>query len=470
MSVTTTGEPRRASTVSGLWHRELDQYPNTLPRTAYLGITVVATVMVYYELYVVGSVSNLVLEDLHIGFSLFVTSVAFGNLVGAFGSLFAGLTDRLGRTNVVVVGLIVNAILTGAVIPNMHSKLGFLFFLGLVALVEGVLLVATSALIRDLSPQTGRGRAMGFWTSGPVVGALIVSVVASHTLAAHPEPSAWRHQYYICGIVGIVVAIVALLSMKELSPGLRAQLMVSKRDRALIEARARGIDVDAALRHPAGQMVKPDVVVPAVGISVFLAAYYTAIGFAVIYFTTVFDFSERQANGLGNWNWGFQAIAVILFGFISDGFRVRKPFILIGAVCSAIMLVIFLEQFGKPTGYYHLAVLLAALGFVTGVTYVPWMTSLTETVEHHNPALTATGLAIWGWILRMVVFVLFLIIPHVVNTVNPLVTYGPQAQKYVEQYPAFNVPAPVLTRLQSNPSPANPAFAEACRILGPKCV
>ncbi|MBO0730108.1 MAG: hypothetical protein J2P57_12675, partial [Acidimicrobiaceae bacterium] len=46
----------------------------------------------------------------------------------------------------------------------------------------------------------------------------------------------------------------------------------------------------------------------------------------------------------------------------------------------------------------------------------------------------------------------------------------PQAQKYVEQYPAFNVPAPVLTRLQSNPSPANPAFAEACRILGPKCV
>ena len=47
--------------------------------------------------------------------------------------------------------------------------------------------------------------------------------------------------------------------------------------------------------------------------------------------------------------------------------------------------------------------------------YSPWMASFTETVEARNPALTATGLAIWGWIVRVVVFVAYLILPQVVN-------------------------------------------------------
>ncbi len=47
-----------------------------------------------------------------------------------------------------------------------------------------------------------------------------------------------------------------------------------------------------------------------------------------------------------------------------------------------------------------------------GVAYTPWMASYTETVEHRNPAAIATGLAIWGWIIRVVIFlVAFLICP-----------------------------------------------------------
>ena len=49
------------------------------------------------------------------------------------------------------------------------------------------------------------------------------------------------------------------------------------------------------------------------------------------------------------------------------------------------------------------------------------MASFTETVEAHNPALTATGLAIWGWLLRLVVTASFLALPHVIDTVTPLV-------------------------------------------------
>ena len=89
-------------------------------------------------------------------------------------------------------------------------------------------------------------------------------------------------------------------------------------------------------RHPFRQLLKTDVIVSSIAVSIMLLIYYTAVGFAVIYLTTVFGFSVKNANGLGNWNWGFNVIAVILVGFISDRFRVRKPFMVVGAVCAAV--------------------------------------------------------------------------------------------------------------------------------------
>ena len=83
---------------------------------------------------------------------------------------------------------------------------------------------------------------------------------------------------------------------------------------------------------------------------------------------------------------------------------------------------------------HTLAIILAVLSLGLGVAYTPWMASFTETVEARNPALTATGLAIWGWIVRVVVFVSFLIIPVVVTSVTPLVTYGPTVSAYATQY------------------------------------
>jgi hypothetical protein len=45
-------------------------------------------------------------------------------------------------------------------------------------------------------------------------------------------------------------------------------------------------------------------------------------------------------------------------------------------------------------------------------------------VEARNPALIATGLAFWGWIIRIVVFVAYLCLPLVFYTVTPRVNYG----------------------------------------------
>ena len=246
----------------------------------YLAITVLATITLYYELYVGGSVSTLILDNLHMSFTFFVLTLAFGALIGAFGSLFAGITDRLGRANLVVFGLFFTAIFVAFIMPTATNKWTFTIESFVVGFVEGICLVATPALIRDFSPQVGRATAMGFWTSGPVIGSLIVSVVGSATVPAIVNDERfWTHEYRICGIAGLVVFVIALVGLKELSPRLRDQLMVTMRDRALIEAKAKGLtdaDIEAALRHPFRQLLKPDIIVSSIAVSIMLLIYYTA--------------------------------------------------------------------------------------------------------------------------------------------------------------------------------------------------
>jgi hypothetical protein len=110
----------------------------------------------------------------------------------------------------------------------------------------------------------------------------------------------------------------------------------------------------------------------------------------------------------------------------------------VGAIGSAVMLVLFLLQSKSGTHSFGLiAAYLAIMLFFLGVAYTPWMASYTETVEHHNPAAVATGLAIWGWIIRVVVFGSSLLLLLVINTVTPLVSYGPQVSAYAAQYPSL---------------------------------
>jgi len=463
--------PSRPGGLAWAWKRQLQSYPNTNTRIGFLAITVLATITLYYELYVGGSVSTLILVNLHMSFTFFVLTLAFGNLIGAFGSLFAGLTDRLGRANLVVFGLFFTGIFVAFILPAATDKWTFTIEGFVVGVVEGICLVATPALIRDFSPQVGRATAMGFWTSGPVLGSLIVATVGSATIPTIvADPRFWTHEYRICGIAGLVVFVIAFIGLRELSPALRDQLMVTMRDRALIEARAKGLteaDIEAALRAPFRQLLKTDIIVSALAVSIMLLIYYTAVGFSAIFLTTVFGFSLKNANGLGNWNWGFNAIGVILIGFISDRFRVRKPFMVIGGVLAAVMVVVYLEQIGHHPGYYTLALILALTALGLGIAYTPWMASFTETVEARNPALTATGLAIWGWIIRVVVFIAFLLIPVVINSVTPLVNYGgtvaADAAAYSSQFAfagthanivatAQSIPPNVLTTAQSIPS------------------
>jgi len=65
------------------------------------------------------------------------------------------------------------------------------------------------------------------------------------------------------------------------------------------------------------------------------------------------------------------------------------------------------------------------------LSYAPWMAAYTEMVEKKNPALVGTGLALWGWILRLVVGISFIFLPVVITSVSPIIDNQPVATQTI---------------------------------------
>nr|WSX73622.1 MFS transporter [Streptomyces sp. NBC_00899]WSX80315.1 MFS transporter [Streptomyces sp. NBC_00899] len=460
-----------------LYRRDLAAYPATGPRMAYLAIVVVTTVVLYYMLYIQYAVATSIITHFDMTYRYFVWVSVIGNAVGAFASLVAGLADRWGRANMVVYGLLIASLLVFFGLPNAGSKGVYLVLFALVSIVEGIVLVATPALIRDFSPQLGRATAMGAWTMGPVVGSLVVTTVTSQTL----DTSSWQDELRYSAIAGLVVFVVAIFALRELSPGLRDQIMVTLRDRALVEARAKGIDPQAARRGEWRQMLRVDIAGSGLAIALFLLLYFAAVGNFVVYFATTYGYSEQRANAVANWYWAANAIALVVVGLLSDRLKVRKPFMIVGAVGSIVMTAVFATRATHPTtDYYTFAWLFVGIGVFSGVAYGPWMAGFTETVEKHNPAATATGLAVWGWTIRIVVAVSAAFIPVLVTSVTPLVDHGaqvtaaqtqaapalaivgahPEVFAELGKYPAGKAPADVMARAVQEVGPADLATVQ----------
>lgn len=209
-----------------LWQRELSHYPALATRALSLAIVVLVTVLFYYQYYVI-SVSTALLRETGMSFVFFVGVNVVSVVASAVASLAAGVTDRYGRANVIVWGTLGCALVCIFGLGNAHTSASVAAWYAVLGALEGVVLVATPALVRDFSPQVGRATAMGFWTLGPVLGSLAATVVVSST-SDHLD--AWQDQYVIAGLVGVGVFVLALLGLRELSPELRDQVLVSEKD------------------------------------------------------------------------------------------------------------------------------------------------------------------------------------------------------------------------------------------------
>ena len=294
-----------AGAVQGLWQRQLDHYPDTRPRMWYLAIVVVATIILYYEFYIAGAVSPTIIAAYGMTFPFYVYITVVANAVGAFGSLAAGLADRWGRANLVAYGLLITGLLVLIGIPNASGKWSY------------------RGPVRGHRPGRGRHprRHAG---AGPRLLAAARPGLRDGLLDPRPghrqPPRGGRVQQHAeppARLAGPVHHRRHRRDRRRLDRAgwgcgsCRRSCATSSwsrsRDRALIEAKARGLDIEDSLKKPWRQMLHLDIIGSAFAISVFLLIYYTAVGFFTVYFTSLHGFSLSTANSIGDWFWAFDA-------------------------------------------------------------------------------------------------------------------------------------------------------------------
>ncbi len=169
----------------------------------------------------------------------------------------------------------------------------------------------------------------------------------------------------------------------------------------------------------------------------------------------IFNRTTADANGINTWYWGIDAVMLVLVGVLSDRLRVRKPFMLVGAVGAIVVTMAMISQVNHPhTGYYSNVTVAVLMGLAIACAYTPWMASYTEQVEAHNPALSATGLAVWGWVLRIVVALSFVVLPRVITTSTVLVD-NQAAATNLQTFQAAQPYVPAAGNLHPRPAPAS---------------
>lgn len=401
--------------VDRLWRRNLDHYPTGGYRVFLLTLVVLANIVFTWTVSAGAAATPVIFPHYGMTLGYYSNLLVVAGVVGGLASYISSWGDRWGRANLVVVGLAINTAFALWALPGAPTKLTYSLFTCILYLADGAIFVGTPALVRDLSPQMQRGLAMGFWTFGPVAGSFVISTVAHATLPLKPGFANWQALYHYAGYAGIVLFLACLLFLRELSPELRSQRMAMASERALVEARARGIDLASAMKHRWRQMLHVNTVVSSIAINLFLVIYFTAISYFVFYFSEFLKFPLNRFNGLQEIYWGVNIVMLVVWGLLSDHFKVRKPFMVLGAAGTVAMILVIMHA--KPgVGFGTMALELSILSSSLACTYCPWFASFTETLEAHNPALIATGTSLYGFATRMVLVPFGVIIPHIIGS------------------------------------------------------
>ena len=144
---------------------------------------------------------------------------------------------------------------------------------------------------------------------------------------------------------------------------------------------------------------------------------------------------------------------LVLAGVLSDLARVRKPFMLIGAIVRHGDDGFLITQTDHPhTGYYANVLVIVLLAVSISLRLRTVDGELHRAGRVAQPGAHRVGLAIWGWILRITVALSFLVLPYVITTSTVLVDNQTAAHD-----PAGHPGRPALLALDDRAVPATPA-------------
>jgi MFS family permease len=378
--------------------RYIVKYPVGWLRVGLLALVIIANIVANYE-GELAPVVPLLLPDLHLSLTNYGFIVAGSAVVSAIVAVFSGpWIDKYGRTFFVVAGTVVTAIAVFGMCL-VHNTLEFIIVRVIMAIILGVAIPATTGLIRDFTPRVGRALGFGLWTFGPVGANYLASGVAGATLPMFHN--AWQSQFVIMGIFCLVVAFIVAFLIRDLSPGLRAQVIndhsaVAKANQA---SRTEGDDI-----APPRLVYRAfHIWALAIGIVLFLLLYFFTQAFGPIYLVTVFKYSPAQASTLASYFWFANLAALVVVGYISDRLQLRKLFSFIGVIGLLIFIYFWIHLIGHPVSVGTMMFYTSLQGVLLGIGFGPWMALYSENLEDIHPTLQATGWAVWSFVTNVLI-------------------------------------------------------------------
>jgi sugar phosphate permease len=382
-------------------HRVLETYPTGWHRWWMLLLTVLATIVSFYE-FGLSAMLPLWMPALHFTieqFGWFLTCVVF---LSGFSAMAGGpLADRHGRVVVIDLCLVVMIVLTFAhlLMTNFWS---FVVVRGLMNLVAGLVWGALGGLTRDMSPRLSRGAAFGLLTVGAVTCQWLWAFVPGVTL---PIFHTWQSQIVIMGVFAIILFIPVLLWLKDLSPELRMMVMDSETSGAAFESGEAVPETPAQVPGSAmgafNQLLgKWETWVLVVGVVAFLTVPITIQTFGPLMFEQAFGYDHATADKAAANFWLLNLIMLVPAGLFSDWLRLRKPVTMVLTVVMFGMVVWWLRNFYPPLSPAGVGMITLLLGGMTASAFIPWCALYSEYVEDLSTALQATGWSFFQMIYR----------------------------------------------------------------------
>lgn len=401
--------------IQRLWRRDLARYPAGGYRIFLLALVVIANIIFTWTVFAGSAATTVIFPHFGMTLSYYALTLVLAGVLGGVAAYITSFGDKWGRANMVVIGLLVNGVFALWAVPDASNKLMFTVATCLLYFADGAIFVGTPALVRDFSPQLQRGLAMGFWTFGPVAGYFVLSAVARAYLPAVVTFANWQQLYRISGYAALVMFVICLFFLRDLPAEIRSQRMMALHERTVVEARARDLDVDALTRGRWKQMMHVNTVLSPIAINLFLTIYFTAIAYFVFYFPEFLHFSLSAFNGIQEIYWAANIVALVFWGWLSDKLMVRKPFMVLGSAGTLVAIVLLMNA-RAGVSFTAITLILCLLSVSLACCFGPWFASFTETLEHHNPALIATGSSLYGFATRLVGVPFGIVLPLVVGS------------------------------------------------------
>lgn len=373
--------------------RDIETYPRGWVQVGLLVLVIIANIVANYE-GELAPVAPVLLPYLRLTLLGYGLIVGLTTVVSGIVSLLVGARfDRYGRTFFVSIGTFVTSIAVFSMVL-VHTTLDFIIVRLIMAIILGLVLPATTGLVRDFTPRVGRALGFGLWTFGPVGANFLAAGVAGATLPMFHD--AWQSQFVIMGGFCFVISLVVAFLIRDLSPGLRAQIIHDQKEAQVAGRRAQ--EVEETVANPRMVYGSGRIWALAVGIVLFLLVYYFTTAFGPLYLSTVFKYPAAEAASIASYFWLANLGSLILVGLVSDWLQLRKLFSFIGVIGVFVFMFFWIRLIGHPVPPSTMILYTSLQGVLLGIGFGPWMALYSENLEDIHPTLQGTGWALWSFV------------------------------------------------------------------------